>query len=158
DATSGSVSGTPTAAGHSTFTVNVTDANGQKDQRNCAMDVNEAAAPAKEQPCDLKEGSLEGVYFDFDKSIVKPEFNPALNDLAEKLNGECKNLQIRLDGHCDWIGSDAYNMKLGMRRAEAVKAYLVTKGIDAGRLSTKSFGKRKPIAPNSINGKDNPDG
>ncbi|MBI5838217.1 MAG: OmpA family protein [Candidatus Eisenbacteria bacterium] len=116
--------------------------------------VKEEPAPAG--PC-IKEGALEGVYFDFDKSVVKPEFNPTLNDLADKLVKECPNAELELDGHTDGKGSAAYNMKLGQRRADAVKKYLTEHGVDASRLSTKSFGESKPVAPNMVDGKDSPE-
>ena len=56
--------------------------------------------------------------------------------------------RVAIEGHTDAIGSEAYNMKLGMRRAESVKNYLVEKGIAADTLSTESFGKDKPVADN----------
>ena len=116
-------------------------------------------APEPPKPCDIKAGQLEGVYFDFNKADVKPDFNPSLNDLADKLmSKECSAVEIELDGHTDGVGSAAYNMKLGQRRADAVKTYLVGKGVADSRLTTKSFGKTKPVAPNKIKGKDNPEG
>ena len=51
-------------------------------------------------------------------------------------------------GHTDWVGTDAYNMKLGTRRAEAVKAYLISKGIEHNRVYTESKGERQPVADN----------
>jgi OOP family OmpA-OmpF porin len=61
-------------------------------------------------------------------------------------------------GHTDSIGSDEYNQRLSERRAQAVKQYLVSKGIAASRLSTEGQGEREPIAPNTEDGKDNPEG
>jgi OmpA-OmpF porin, OOP family len=85
--------------------------------------------------------------FDFDKSVVKPEGKAALDDLLIKLQGMNTEVMITV-GHTDSIGSDAYNQKLSIRRAEAVKAYLISKGIEASRVYTEGKGKAQPIADN----------
>ena len=96
-------------------------------------------------------------FFDFDKSTLKPEGKAKLDDLVSKLGGI--NLEVIIAvGHTDGIGSVPYNQKLSVRRAESVKAYLVSKGIEANRVYTEGKGKSQPIAPNAINGKDNPAG
>ncbi len=96
-------------------------------------------------------------FFDFNKSVLKPEAKAKLDDLVSKLSSI--NLEVIIAvGHTDSIGSDAYNQKLSVRRAESVKAYLVSKGIEPNRIYTEGKGKKQPIAPNTINGKDNPEG
>ncbi len=96
-------------------------------------------------------------FFDFDKSTLKPEAKATLDDLVSKLRAI--NLEVIIAvGHTDSIGSDAYNQKLSVRRADSVKAYLVSKGIEPNRIYTEGKGKKQPIAPNTINGKDNPAG
>ncbi|MEO8938460.1 MAG: outer membrane protein OmpA [Burkholderiaceae bacterium] len=96
-------------------------------------------------------------FFDFDKSTLKPEGKAKLDDLVSKLGAI--NLEVIIAvGHTDSIGSVAYNQKLSVRRAESVKAYLVSKGVEANRVYTEGKGKSQPIAPNTINGKDNPAG
>ena len=67
-------------------------------------------------------------------------------------------MRVEIQGNIDSKGSEEYNMKLGMRRAESVKAYLGTQGIRLDRISTRSFGKSQPVADNELNGKDNPAG
>ena len=85
--------------------------------------------------------------FDFDKAVLKPEGKAKLDDLVDKL--KAVNLEVIIAiGHTDSIGSKAYNQKLSVRRAETVKAYLVSKGIDANRIQTKGKGKAQPIADN----------
>jgi OOP family OmpA-OmpF porin len=54
-------------------------------------------------------------------------------------------------GHTDWVGSDAYNQRLSVRRAEAVKAYMVSKGVPANRIYTEGKGEKQPIADNKTN-------
>jgi len=86
-------------------------------------------------------------FFDFDKATLKPEGRAKLDDLASQIKSI--NLEVVVAvGHTDHVGSHAYNDKLSVRRAEAVKAYLVTKGIDSGRIFTEGKGKRQPIADN----------
>jgi OOP family OmpA-OmpF porin len=96
-------------------------------------------------------------FFDFDKATLKPEGKAKLDDLVSKLGAI--NLEVIIAvGHTDSIGSVPYNQKLSVRRAESVKAYLVSKGIEANRVYTEGKGKSQPVAPNTINGKDNPAG
>jgi len=85
--------------------------------------------------------------FDFDKAVLKPEGKKQLDDMAAKLKEI--NLEVVVAvGHTDSVGTDAYNQKLSVRRAEAVKAYLVTKGIEANRVYTEGKGKKQPVADN----------
>jgi OOP family OmpA-OmpF porin len=87
------------------------------------------------------------VFFDFDKSVIKPEGKAKLDDLAGKVKGI--NLEVIIAvGHADSIGTDEYNQKLSVRRAEAVKAYLSSKGIDKNRLYTEGKGEKQPVADN----------
>ena len=86
-------------------------------------------------------------FFDFDKSVLKPEGKAKLDDLASKVKNI--NLEVIIAvGHTDSIGTDAYNQKLSVRRAEAVKAYLVSKGIDKSRVYTEGKGEKQPVADN----------
>jgi OOP family OmpA-OmpF porin len=86
-------------------------------------------------------------FFDFDKSVVKPAGKAKLDDLVAKVKGI--NLEVIIAvGHTDSIGSDAYNQKLSVRRAEAVKAYLVSKGIEKNRIYTEGKGEKQPVADN----------
>ena len=86
-------------------------------------------------------------FFDFDKSVVKPAGKAKLDDLVAKVKGI--NLEVIIAvGHTDSIGSDAYNQKLSVRRAEAVKAYLVSKGIEKNRIYTEGKGEKQPVASN----------
>ncbi len=87
-------------------------------------------------------------FFDFDKAVLKPEGKAKLDDLAGKVKGI--NLEVIIAvGHTDATGPDAYNQALSVRRAEAVKAYLVTKGIEANRVYTEGKGEAQPVADNS---------
>ncbi len=86
-------------------------------------------------------------FFDFDKSVLKPEGKAKLDDLAGKVKGI--NLEVIIAvGHTDSVGTDAYNQKLSVRRAEAVKAYLVSKGIEKNRVYTEGKGEKQPVADN----------
>ena len=87
-------------------------------------------------------------FFDFDKAVLKPEGKAKLNDLASKVAGI--NLEVVIAvGHTDSTGPAKYNQALSVRRAEAVKAYLVSKGIESNRIYTEGKGLTQPIADNS---------
>jgi len=90
--------------------------------------------------------------FDFDKAILKPAGKEKLDDLASKIQG--LNLEVVVaTGYTDRIGSDKYNDRLSLRRAQAVKSYLVSKGIEANRIYTEGKGKRNPV-PTGCNQKN----
>lgn len=91
--------------------------------------------------------SLEGVNFGHDKATIMPE-SKAILDNAVKVLNENASVHVRVEGHTDSTGSDAYNMGLSQRRAEAVVAYLTAAGIDGGRLSPVGYGESAPVAPN----------
>lgn len=91
---------------------------------------------------------LEGVNFDFDKATLRQEDIAAINRDVTSLD-TWGNANIEVAGHTDSRGSDAYNMNLSQQRAEAVRKYLVSKGIAADRLSAKGYGESQPIASNA---------
>jgi OOP family OmpA-OmpF porin len=86
--------------------------------------------------------------FDFDKAIVKPAGKAALDELLAKVQGMNTEVMVTV-GHTDSVGSDAYNQKLSQRRAEAVKAYIVSKGVDGTRVFTEGKGESQPAADNA---------
>jgi OOP family OmpA-OmpF porin len=101
----------------------------------------------KPKPVAEKVTFAADVNFDFDKSNLKPEGRSKLDDLANKI--KAMNLEVVIAiGHADEIGTHEYNDKLSVRRAESVKAYLVSKGVEPNRIYTEGKGKRQPIASN----------
>jgi OOP family OmpA-OmpF porin len=105
------------------------------------------AAPAAAKPAASKVTFAADAFFDFDKSVLKPAGKAKLTDLVAKIKGI--NLEVIIAvGHTDSVGSDAYNQKLSVRRAEAVKAFLVSKGIEKNRIYTEGKGEKQPVADN----------
>ena len=101
-------------------------------------------APAAPAPKPEKVTTASTVNFDFDRYVIRPDARSKLDDLVSKLRDV--NLEVVIAvGHADRIGSDAYNMKLSVRRADSVKAYLVSKGIAASRVYTEGKGERQPV-------------
>jgi len=106
-----------------------------------------APAPVPPAVAASKVTFAADAFFDFDKYVLKPEGRAKLDDLVSKIKDV--NLEVIIAvGHTDWIGTVAYNQKLSVRRAEAVKAYLVSKGIEKNRVYTEGKGKSQPIADN----------
>lgn len=104
-------------------------------------------APAPQPPAATKVTYAADAFFDFDKSVLKPEGRAKLDDLVSKIQGI--NLEVIIAvGHTDSVGTDAYNQRLSVRRAEAVKAYLVSKGIERNRVYTEGKGEKQPVADN----------
>jgi OOP family OmpA-OmpF porin len=103
--------------------------------------------PAPPKPTTEKVTFAADALFDFDKSVIKPEAKAKLDDLVSKLAGV--NLEVIVAvGHTDSIGTDQYNLGLSARRANAVKQYLVSKGIEANRIYTEGKGEKQPVADN----------
>jgi outer membrane protein OmpA-like peptidoglycan-associated protein len=90
---------------------------------------------------------LEGVNFNYDKSTLRPEDIAIIDQNAADLK-KWGDVDVEVSGHTDNRGSDKYNMALSLRRAEAVRDYLITKGISADRLTAKGYGESDPIASN----------
>ena len=98
-------------------------------------------------PSSEKVSFAADALFDFDKSILKPEGKAKLDDLTSKLQGI--NLEVIIAvGHTDSVGTDDYNQKLSIRRAESVKAYLQGKGIEANCIYTEGKGEKQPVESN----------
>lgn len=98
-------------------------------------------------PVAVKQTYAADAFFDFDRATIKPEGRAKLNSLVAAIN--TVNLEVVIAvGHTDSVGTDAYNLKLGQRRAAAVKAYLVSQGIAANRVYTESKGESQPVADN----------
>lgn len=105
------------------------------------------AAKPTPKPVTEKVTFAADVFFDFDKAVLKPEGKAKLDDLVGKLKTVALEVIIAI-GHTDNIGTKEYNQKLSVRRAEAVKAYLVSKGIEPNRIYTEGKGLTQPIADN----------
>ena len=106
-----------------------------------------AAVVVAPVPSSEKVTYAADAFFDFDKAVLKPEAKTKLDDLVSKTKEI--NLEVIIAvGHTDGIGSDAYNDKLSVRRAESIKAYLTSKGVEANRVYTEGKGKKQPVADN----------
>ncbi len=86
------------------------------------------------------------IHFDFDKSNIRSGDASILDQKIQILQAN-PNARIEIDGNCDERGSTEYNLALGNRRANSAKQYLVTHGIEAGRIDTKSYGEERPLDP-----------
>lgn len=112
-----------------------------------------AEAPVSAEPtqeplkAQAAEETLERIHFDFDSYVLSQQARDILTRDAEALLKKMPTVKVSIEGHCDERGSDEYNLALGEKRAKAAQSYLVALGIPAGRLSTISYGKEKPLDP-----------
>ncbi len=103
-------------------------------------------------PTAQKVSFAADAFFDFDKAVLKPEGKAKLDDVTSKLGSI--NLEVIIAvGHTDSVGTDDYNQKLSVRRAEAVKAYIISKGVEANRVYTEGKGEKQPVADNKSAGR-----
>ncbi len=89
--------------------------------------------------------ALQRVNFEYDSSSLTSSTKSALDDVARIMSSHA-DVRIEIQGHCDERGTTGYNMGLGTRRATAVRNYLTSKGVEASRLKTVSFGEERPLA------------
>lgn len=94
---------------------------------------------------DLKDA----IYFDTGKATIKPVSYSLLDEVATALKSHDEVKQAQIEGHTDSMGDAALNKKLSQQRAEAVRAYLIDKGVESSRLDAKGYGAEKPVAPNT---------
>jgi peptidoglycan-associated lipoprotein len=92
---------------------------------------------------DVRAFEAEGIYFDFDKSEIKPEAKAILEKKAAWLRAN-PSYKVKIEGNCDERGTNEYNLALGDRRAKAAQKYLNALGISMDRMSTISYGEEKP--------------
>ena len=107
------------------------------------------AEPAKPAPQSVRESVViqADALFDFDKSVLRPDGKKSIDDALAKIQGTDLEMVIAT-GHTDSIGTEQYNQRLSERRAEAVKQYMVSKGIPASKITTIGKGETQPIATN----------
>lgn len=127
-----------------------TSQTGQTSPQNAGAAANPATASVSPEDAAMSKLAAEiqalqkkSAYFDFDKSVVKPEFQDDIREQASFLKNH-KNVVVTLEGNCDERGSVAYNRVLGEGRAMAVKNSLELLGVPAAQIRTVSFGKDKP--------------
>jgi len=111
-----------------------------------AVEPEPAPAPVAE-PAAPRKLTLEGVNFDSDSARLRPESLAILDNAAATLK-EWGEVKVEVAGHTDSTNSDAYNLRLSQRRAEAVRAYLIKQGVAADRLTAKGYGESRPVADN----------
>jgi OOP family OmpA-OmpF porin len=103
--------------------------------------------PPPPAPVSEKVTFAADAFFDFNKSNLKPEGRAKLDDLVSKMQGI--NLEVIIAvGHTDAVGGDAYNQRLSIKRADAVKSYLQSKGVETNRVYTEGKGEKQPVADN----------
>ena len=117
--------------------------------------ITQAEAPKKAEPAPVTAAPMAAtVLFEFDRAVLRPEEARKLDELVGKIKGRASD---RLDavGHADRIGSNEYNLQLSKGRADAVRAYLSGKGIDAARIRTEAKGESEPVTGDACKGPDN---
>ncbi|MGB0839692.1 MAG: OmpA family protein [Chitinophagales bacterium] len=107
--------------------------------------------------CKVDLDKIRNVFFDFDKSYLRPQGKADLDKLVQILN-QNSTYMVEVHAHTDAKGSNSYNDALAKRRENAVKSYLRSNGISSSRISGFTYGEETPIAKNEVNGSDTPEG
>lgn len=103
------------------------------------------------------EYEMKNIFYDYDKATLRPESAAELEKLTDLMKDN-PSLDVKILSYTDSKGTPSYNKNLSQQRAEAVVNYLVRNGVDRSRLSAQGMGEENPVAPNTVNGKDNPEG
>lgn len=109
---------------------------------------NEEGVTIRKEGNNLVLSMPELVLFDFNKYEVKNKVKGSLNILSKALE-ENPDIRIKIDGYTDFIGSEGYNLELSVKRAKAIKNYLVDRGVKSSNISIEGYGKQNPIANNA---------
>ncbi len=107
--------------------------------------VPEGQIPITQVPGAEDANLCQRIHFDYDQFEIKSEWEECLNNIASFLARNTKYMLV-IEGHCDERGSNEYNLALGEKRANAVADYLIQKGMDAGKIVTRSWGEERPLA------------
>jgi outer membrane protein OmpA-like peptidoglycan-associated protein len=104
--------------------------------------------PPPPPPTPRKIESLHGPQFDSGKATLRPDGKKRLDHVVQQMRND-PSLRVSVDGYTDAVGSENYNQRLSMRRAEAVKRYLVANGVDESRIGVRALGESNPVGDNS---------
>ena len=116
----------------------------QRDKQQAPADSGVAQQPVAPMPPKADEPVIVLVHFDFDRAVLRAGEIPKLDDLTAKVKSRAFD-RVDAVGHADQIGADTYNLQLSEQRAEAVRAYLVGKGVDTGSIRTDAKGEKEAI-------------
>ena len=171
DADAGPPAALPPGARFGTAQVNFTNADMRFADPHLAAASSHFAAPSaaaalpggmalREEGRGLRVTLDADVLFDFDRAELRRDAGPRLQRLMEEVSARVPRPAFRVEGHTDWIGSDAYNLRLSSRRADLVRDWLVRQGgVPRPAVSTVGYGESRPVAPNGTpEGRDDPEG
>ncbi len=128
------------------YTVNVTA--GNYESKSATVNVTEGQTTVSGIKLYKKIEKTGKVHFATNSHVILAKSYYVLDNVAKQINGLCEFDQVTIEGHTDSRGNDAFNLKLSQRRADSVKAYLISKGIDGAKLNTMAYGESKPIGSN----------
>ncbi|WP_426959202.1 OmpA family protein [Muricoccus radiodurans] len=118
-----------------------------------------AALGAREEGQEIVVDLPADILFDFDRHEIRPDAAGSLERLRRIIAAQPGGGRVRIEGHTDSVGSDAYNQRLSERRAGAVRAWLAARGVAGARMTALGFGEARPVAPNAhSDGRDDPEG
>jgi peptidoglycan-associated lipoprotein len=126
-----------------------TGGSGTTVQPNATEPVTTVTTPGSAAGAGANAPATRIIYFDYDKSDIRPEYNQLLTEHARAMTRNA-SIKVRLEGHTDERGSREYNIGLGERRAQAVRRALLLQGVAEAQLGTVSYGEEKPAVAGSV--------